>query len=233
MYLYLKRSLSLSFLALVLACGGGDDGPPPPPPNEAPGAVSQIVFPTANLLCTDTTVNFQWTGTTDPDGDPITYRIIVANDRALNNVVENRTTSSTSIFITLQENQAYYWSITAFDNQGNEAMASPTLAFYTSGEGVSNYAPFTAALNAPEDSGTISAGAVSLSWTGADTDTGDVLSFDLYFGEATNPPQIEMGLNTETFSVDTSAGITYYWRVDTVDDSGVKTIGQIWSFTAN
>ncbi|MDO1502230.1 hypothetical protein Q2T40_19015 [Winogradskyella maritima] len=233
MSLYLKRSIGVFVFALLVSCGGGDDGPPPPPPNAAPTEVSQIVFPTANLLCTDNTVNFQWSASTDPDGDPIIYRLIIANDRDLTDVVENRTVSTNSITITLQRGRAYYWNVTASDNQGNVSAASSTLAFYTSGEGVSNYAPFTAALNAPANGGTVTAGTVTLDWTGSDTDTDDVLSYDLYFGEATDPPLTQSNLSAENFDVTATAGATYYWRVDTIDDSGVKTIGQIWSFTVN
>ena len=233
----LKQYLSL-FLVLILAScssGGGDDpgNGGGNPMNSAPTQVSQIIFPSANLLCTDNTITFQWNASTDADNDPIRYRVIIALDRDLNNIVEERTVSSNSFTITLQQATAYYWNVTALDDMGDEAQPSQTFAFFTSGPGVTNYAPFTAELVAPADTGSVSAGTVNLSWIGADTDAGDTLTYDLYFGDVMDPPLSQSGLTAENEDVTTTAGNTYYWRVDTIDDSNVKTIGQIWSFTAN
>ena len=223
---------------LIVACSGGDDEPAPTPPpndpvNSAPSRVSQLIFPSSDLLCIDNTITFEWSASTDPDGDPISYRIVIATDRDLTNIVEQRTVSSTSVTITLNQGVAYYWAVTARDNQGAEASPSVTFAFYTEGPGISNHAPFTAALNAPGNGDMVSAGSVNLSWTGGDADPGDVLSFDVYFGETEDPPLIESDLAAENVDVSTVSGTTYYWRVDTIDDSGIKTIGQVWTFDTN
>lgn len=216
-------------ILILVSCGGSGGGSS----NEAPSQVTQVIFPTADLLCTDNNVNFQWNAATDPDGDPITYRIIIATDRNLSSVVENRITSTNSITITLEQGVAYYWNVTAIDDSGEESIPSTTLAFFTSGPGITNYAPFTAALNEPADDGSVTAGTVTLSWTGADTDVGDVLTYDLFFGTTNTPPETESGLTTESSNVMVTSGTTYFWRIDTSDDSGFKTIGQLWSFTAN
>ncbi len=168
---------------------------PLPPPNSAPSAVSQLVFPTSDLLCIDNTVTFEWGASSDADGDSIGYILVVATDRLLTQVVEQRTVSSTSITISLDRGVAYYWSVTARDSQGEEADPSSTFAFYTEGDGVSNYAPFSAALNAPENTGSIAAGTVNLSWTGGDTDTGDILTYELFFGETMDPPLLQSDLS--------------------------------------
>ena len=101
------------------------------------------------------------------------------------------------------------------------------------GDGVSNYAPFTAALNAPDNEGTVTAGTINLSWTGGDTNPADSLTYDLFFGETTDPALLEADLTPENFDVTATAGTTYYWKIDTSDDHGVKTLGQIWTFTVN
>lgn len=226
----IKLLLALFSITLFASCGGSDG----PPPNTAPTQVSQVVFPTADLLCTDNTINFEWTASTDSDDDDtISYRIVIATDRDLTNVVEDRIVNTNSVTITLQQGVAYYWNITAIDSEANEAEPSATLAFFTSGPGITNYAPFTAALNSPSNQSSVSAGAVNLSWTGGDTDTDDTLIYDLYFGLQEDPPLLESGLSAQNSNVSITSGNTYYWRVDTIDDSGVKTIGQIWSFTVN
>lgn len=233
-----NRNIYLSIITLVLfvvSCSdsGGDDSPPPPPPNSAPSKVTQLTFPTANLLCTDNTVAFTWGASTDVDGDPITYKLVVATDRPLTQIVEQRTVSSTSVTISLDEGVAYYWRVTAMDNQGGEADPSETFAFYTEGDGVSNYAPFAAALNAPADESSVTAGTVTLDWTGGDTDAEDTLTYEVFFGDAMDPPLIQADVTSETLDVTAESGTTYYWKVNTIDDSGAKTIGQIWSFSAN
>ena len=232
----IKKIVSLVVILILASCSSSDgDGDPNGgnPVNSAPTQVSQIIFPTANLLCTDNTITFEWNASTDVDNDPVRYRVVIALDRDLNNVVEERTVSTNSVTLTLLQATAYYWNVTALDNMGAEAEPSQTFAFFTSGPGVINYAPFTAELVAPADAGAVSAGTVNLSWIGADTDAGDTLTYDLYFGDVMDPPLSQSGLTAENEDVTTTAGNTYYWRVDTIDDSNVKTIGQIWSFTAN
>jgi len=231
--------IAIFAISILGACssGGGDDSPaptpPPDPPNTNPTAVSQLVYPTSDLLCIDNTITFEWSASTDADGDPITYRLKIATDRNLTNIVDERTVSSTSATVTLDRGVAHYWQVTARDNQGGESAPSTTLAFYTEGDGISNHAPFTAALNAPADQGSVDAGTVTLDWTGGDTDTGDTLTYELFFGEAMDPPSFQTDITDENFDVTVTSGLTYYWRVDTTDDSGLKTIGQIWSFSIN
>ena len=238
----MKRELKivsiLMTLCFIVSCssGGSDDGPstpPPPPPNSDPTAVSQLIYPSADLLCIDNTITFQWSAASDPDGDPISYILVIAEDRNFTNVAEQITVSTTNVTINLQQGKAYYWKVTAIDNKDGQSQPSSTFAFFTEGNGVSNNAPFTAALNAPTNESSVIVGIVNLSWTGGDSDVGDTLIYDLYFGETADPASLEMALSENNFDVTVNTGLTYYWKVDTIDDSGVKTIGQIWTFTVN
>ncbi|RLJ65605.1 hypothetical protein CLV86_1182 [Lacinutrix venerupis] len=230
------KLLPIVLFVIITSCSSSDDGAgvvlPTPIPNTAPTAVNTLNYPTADLLCIDSNVNFQWAAATDADGDTINYRLTIALDRNQTNIVEQLTTTSTNQTVSLQPGIAYYWNVIAFDNQ-DEATASPTYAFYTESEGQSNYAPFAASLNAPELEASIDAGTVTLDWTGSDVDTTDTLTYDLYFGETTNPSITQTDVSTSTFNVTTVAATTYFWRVDTKDGNGVKTIGQEWSFSTN
>jgi hypothetical protein len=221
------------FIWVSCSNSGGDDDTPTTPPNRNPTAVSQLIYPSADLLCINNTITFEWSAATDADGDPISYKLVIGLDRNLTNIVDQRTVSTTNATVTVDRGVAFYWRVTAMDNQGGESDPSSTFAFYTEGDGVSNHAPFTAALISPDNEGAVNAGTVNLAWTGGDTDTGDTLIYDVFFGEASDPPSIQMALADENFDVSVTSGLTYYWRVDTIDDSGIKTIGQIWSFNVN
>ncbi len=224
---------------LITACGGSDDTPAigggptvPVTPNEAPSAVNTLIFPSTDLLCIDNNLNFQWSASTDPNGDAVSYTLTIALDRDLTNIVEQLNATTNSIMVTLQRGVAYYWNVVAKDSQ-DQASPSATFAFYTEGDGVSNYAPFTASINAPTLGGFVDAGTTNLSWTGGDTDVDDTLTYDVYFGDTTTPTLLQTDVAMSTFDVTTVAATTYFWRIDTKDNNGVKTIGQIWSFSTN
>ncbi|WP_298237651.1 hypothetical protein [uncultured Algibacter sp.] len=219
---------------IVFSCGGGEDSPGEitPPTNTKPSAVS-LIYPSENLLCIDNTIAFNWTQATDPDNDQVRYKITISKSRDLTNPIENRTVSGTLLNISLEKAIAYYWRIISVDSKGNEGDPSPILAFYTSGEGVSNYAPFTAELVSPQGDSNIDAGTVTLNWKGADTNESDTLTYELFFGESTDPALVSSELSAEITDVIVEAGKTYYWKVNTSDDAGAKSIGQIWSFNVN
>lgn len=68
-----------------------------------------------------------------------------------------------------------------------------------------------------------------LSWQCTDPD-GDRLSYDVYFGNDTNPPLIRQSLDTTALNVERFGyDSTYYWRV-VAKDSLHQTSGSVWSF---
>jgi N-acetylneuraminic acid mutarotase len=74
---------------------------------------------------------------------------------------------------------------------------------------------------------------VTLRWTATDPNSGDVLTYALYF-DTLNPPvtQIASGLNSPGyFLTGLSYGTTYYWKLYITDDKGVTTNGPVWRFT--
>ncbi|HUS71559.1 MAG TPA: LamG-like jellyroll fold domain-containing protein, partial [Sedimentisphaerales bacterium] len=65
-----------------------------------------------------------------------------------------------------------------------------------------------------------------LSWTGGS----NAISHDVYFGTS-SPPAFRGNQTATTFDPGTMVAlITYYWRIDEINQSG-KTIGVVWSFT--
>ncbi|MEE3999989.1 hypothetical protein V1T75_06525 [Tenacibaculum sp. FZY0031] len=228
------KTLGLFSTALLFSCGGGSSsGGGGEVVNEAPTKVT-LTYPTQNLLCIDNSIPFDWSDATDPNNDNISYKIEIATNRELTNIVKTQTAVASNITIALDKGVAHYWRVTAVDNKGKEGDPSEVFAFYTKGEGETNTAPFTAELVKPEDEGTISGTTITLQWKGADSNTGDTLTYDVYFGEDADPTTIkEENLSTTSLEVDVVSGKTYYWKINTKDNSGAKSIGQVWSFTVN
>ncbi|MBA6156694.1 hypothetical protein H3Z83_09230 [Tenacibaculum sp. S7007] len=225
------KTIALFSLPLFVACGGGSKEPV----NEAPSKVN-LVYPTPNLLCIDNTITFDWSDATDPNNDNISYKVEISKNREMSNIVKSQTASTSQVNITLDKGTALYWRVTAIDAKGLAGETSSVNAFYTKGEGETNSAPFTAKLVSPSDEKSTDANAsnqVVLTWEGADSDN-DTLKYDLFFGESSDfTSAFEENLTTESKEVTVESGKTYYWKVNSIDPSNAKSIGQVWSFTVN
>lgn len=214
----------VSFCMVNIQCSKSE------PENQAPSAV-QLIYPTDNLLCIDNAILFDWSDASDPENDEIQYNIIIASDRALSNIVENRTVTASQLSVTLDKNQAFYWAVNALDINNNQGNSSATNAFFTKGDGVANYAPFTSELLTPENSSQVNAGSLNLTWNGSDSNVGDTLTYEVYFGENSTLTLQDATVATESYIVNVESGKTYSWRVNVVDQSGAKSIGQTWTFS--
>ena len=200
--------------------------------NQAPSVVS-LIFPSENLLCIDNTVDFNWSDAIDPEANEIEYKITVAKDRGLTDIVESRTVVASQITFNLEKATAYYWQVDALDIDNNLGSSSETYAFYTQGTVIENYAPFSPKVITPENNTVVDAGTVFLRWIAEDIDTADVLTYELYFGENDNLVLLDSNLTSQNYEVTAEAGKTYSWQVNVKDQNGAKSIGQIWTFTVN
>jgi outer membrane protein assembly factor BamB len=71
-----------------------------------------------------------------------------------------------------------------------------------------------------------------LSWTGGDPDTGDTVTYDVYFGTSSSPPLVSNDQSGTIYDPGTLAGNTkYYWKVVATDNHGASTTGALWDFT--
>jgi len=73
-----------------------------------------------------------------------------------------------------------------------------------------------------------------LTWIGGDSDAGDTVTYDVYFGTGPSEPMAKVSYNQtgtshtpETLAHNT----TYYWKIVATDNHGASTAGPLWDFT--
>ena len=97
---------------------------------------------------------------------------------------------------------------------------------------ISNNLPYVPSDPHPEDGATDVPLIICVNCTGGDPDPGDIVLYDIYFGDTTPPPQIYSNFSIPIYcnsSLDFNT--TYYWKVVSNDEYGASTEGPIWSFT--
>ena len=72
---------------------------------------------------------------------------------------------------------------------------------------------------------------IILSWIAGDSD-GDSLSYNVFFGTSSSPPNVEVVYYPNTYNPGLLEYSTqYYWRIDSYDNNGSATTGPLWTFT--
>lgn len=227
-YLYLLVVFSL----IIFSCGR-EDGPEEIQldENTAP-TVPNKVFPLENTVCTDNNVIFQWSPSTDAEGNRITYRIEVSENSSFSPISHIQESFSESRLISLDKGKAYYWRMKAVDSRSAESAYSSAVQFLTEGEGMSNHIPFAPTLVTPALNSEIDGTNTILSWTSSDVDS-DPLTFDVYLDTNENPStKVSENQTEKTYN---AAGLfsstKYYFKVVVKDDKGAISTGQVWSFS--
>jgi len=121
---------------------------------------------------------------------------------------------------------SYYVDLTVTDDDGKIDMMQKAIEVHEL-----NYPPSIPSNPYPEDEAIDVDTNITLSWTCSDPDE-DPLTYDVYFGNITPPPQIlvnhnEASWNSGELGMDTD----YYWQIVAWDDHGNSEAGPIWSFT--
>ena len=175
---------------------------------------------------TDVSVNiiFSWS-CSDPDGDDLTYNVFLGKTSPPPKVSDNQTASSYDPPGTLEFSTTYYWQIVAYDEYG-ASTSGPIWDFTTKTNGPPNIWGRN-----PVDGSTSVDINSDLTWEGSDPD-GDPVSYDVYFGTNSSPPQVANNQSQKTFNPgQMSSNTTYYWKLVAWDDKGASKEEPVWSFT--
>ncbi|MDP8207574.1 MAG: LamG-like jellyroll fold domain-containing protein [Candidatus Electryonea clarkiae] len=99
--------------------------------------------------------------------------------------------------------------------------------------GTENHPPEAPFYPNPADTSVDIATTTSLSWQCYDQDTNDTLSYNVYFGEeADNPELVSIGRLTKSYTPEgLETSTTYYWKILAKDNHDGATVGDVWSFT--
>jgi PKD repeat protein len=165
-----------------------------------------------------------WTAS-DPDpGDTITYDVYFGTTANPPLKVSNQSATSYQAGL-LEHMTKYYWKIVARDNHGSETV-SPVLSFTTldNPPQFTNYSPNNGATNISLTP--------TLGWIASDPDSGDTLTYDIYFGTSSTPSLILANQTANSFH---PVGLTYltiyYWKIVARDNYGIQTETPVLSFT--
>lgn len=227
----MKRLLILLIIVTTYSCSKSENNPDPPvdkTENTAP-SVPLAIYPTNGLLCTENPIDFSWNSATDKEGDAVTYEIEIASDASFTNIIEKTAVNGTKRTFTLEKGIELNWRVRAKDNKNNFSDFSTNWKFYTEGESIVNYLPFTPTLLNPILNTKVIGNSASLEWSSSDVD-GDELVYDVYFGNSTPPILIQENISDNTYSINIIENQTYYWKIIVKDGNGGEAISNVWNF---
>ncbi len=190
--------------------------------NQAPETPSSP-NPEDNSIDQSIETDLSWT-CTDPDNDPITYDIYFGTE-ATPPQLATAQTGTTYDPGNLENDTEYFWKIVAHDDHSNTT-EGPVWSFIT----IVNSPPESPSTPSPEDNAEDQSIEIDISWTCTDPE-GDPLTYDVYFGTQSTPPQVTTGQTGATFDPGNLENYTeYFWKIIAHDDHSNTTEGPVWSF---
>ena len=164
-----------------------------------------------------------WTATDPNPGDTLTYDIYLGTAPNPPLKVSNQSAASYQAGL-LYHMTRYYWKIVARDNHGSET-AGPILSFTT----LDNPPQFDTF--SPPDGRIDVSLTPTLSWVAHDSDPGDILTYDIYFGTSSSPPLVLSNQTVTSYQPGQLSYLTvYYWKIVVRDDHGAVTESPVRSF---
>ncbi len=204
--------------------------------NQPPNSFSKS-SPAGGTGVTSYAVDFDWSSATDPDGDAVTYNLVV-NDESGNSVqscsVEGIASSRSTCTLPPQPNQNYYWQVWAVDDHGNSREASGGF-WHVWTDTESNSPPNSFSKSSPPDGMGVTSFTVDFDWSSATDPDGDAVTYNLVVNdESGNSVQScsdeWIASSRSTCTLPPQPNQNYYWQVWAVDEHGSsrEALGGFW-----
>ncbi|MEM7374741.1 MAG: hypothetical protein AAF587_39480 [Bacteroidota bacterium] len=189
-----------------------------PEVNHPPG-----VF-TVSVSTDDNTADISWTRSIDPDGDQVSYTLIIDSNTLL------ESSSETSYeWTNLAYNSSHSGSVTAYDTEG---LSKKVEVSFTIGD-APNEAPSAFSLTSPENEALFIDLKPNLTWTESTDPDSDPVVYDVLLDQQATPTTViasdisETQLQVEELEEER----TYYWKVIAKDGKGGESSSETFSFT--
>ncbi|UCG42708.1 MAG: hypothetical protein JSU73_12740 [candidate division WOR-3 bacterium] len=178
----------------------------------------------------ETTLTLYWSGGDPDSGDTVLYDVYA--DTAYPPRLRQGDIADTSVqLVGLAGLTQHWWKVVAQDKAGDSAVG-PVWTFTTAHAGFVNSPPNVPSNPDPADGAAGIDTAVTLSWTGGDPDTWDIVLYDIHFGTGPMPPLLRSGFDSTSFDISGLEHNTqYYWKVVARDDHNDSAVGEVWDFT--
>jgi hypothetical protein len=191
-----------------------------------------LLAPLDNITLPDSTVEFFWQSTTDPDpGDSIVYDLWYDDTSGFTHPTVVSNLKDTSRTVTLRDDKSYYWKVLAKDINTSGRWSTGTFR-------VNIYVPQPPrpfSLCQPPDGDTLTGLEPTLIWQKAtDPDPGDVIKYDLHYDttdQFTNPVVVTDLSDTSYTTPQLEVATFYWWKVKATDTNTAGTwSSQVYSF---
>jgi len=180
-----------------------------------------------------------WQQATDPEGDTVSYQLLIdkiddlsGNEQPSTVVQSNINTNTFTLTNPLMAGTAYKWCVIATDGRGGNTKSSSVFSFTTAQEGTqTNLPPNMFLLLSPGNTATNVSLNTQLTWQTAVDPDNDPVFYDIYFGA--NSPDNFIGQTQNTnFQLNQLAENTEYrWYVLAKDVVGNVRSSSTFSFT--
>jgi PGF-pre-PGF domain-containing protein len=188
----------------------------------SPPTTPVIVSPISGSSVSNLTVNFDWSDSTDVDGDSFNYTIQVDNnsDYSSPENVTNVTDSNSNATFTVASTGTWYWLVRAYDAENQSANATAFVVVSLGGGGVTDTTPPLIVLNSPANSAYAQNGTVTFVYIPSEQ-LSEIANCSLYINGALNQTNsttvTNNGENNFTATLNTEAD--YNWMVGCTDTS--------------
>jgi len=164
----------------------------------------------------------------DPDGDSFNWSIETSPYIGNISTIGASNGSKSCSISGLSYLTTYYWFVNATDGC---SCINKSYSFTIENESL-NSPPNVPNSPSPSDGASDVSITSDVSWTGGDPDAGDIVTYDVYFGTSSSPPQIVSNQSATSYDPSTlDYDTTYYWMIVAWDDNSTSTTSVVWSFT--